>query len=47
MTFFLNAIINLRHPEERPLRDAAPGGSSGRVGASRRTHSGEAAYVEV
>jgi hypothetical protein len=29
MTFFFNAIIDLRHPEERPLRDAARGGSSG------------------
>src|SRR5215472_3976862 len=26
------------HPEERSLRDAACGGSSGQAGASRRTH---------
>jgi branched-chain amino acid transport system ATP-binding protein len=31
------------HPEERPLRDAACGGSSGQAGASRRTQDGNAA----
>ena len=33
---------DLAHAEERPLRDAAPGGSSGQVGAFRSTHNADA-----
>src|SRR5437764_13467671 len=33
----------LPHAEERPLRDAACGGSSGQAGASRSTHRRDAA----
>jgi len=32
------------HPEERPLRDAACGGSSGQAGASRSTHDAPMQY---
>ncbi|MGD9615143.1 MAG: TIGR02587 family membrane protein [Alphaproteobacteria bacterium] len=38
MTQVCDGIEKECHPEERPLRDAACGGSSGQAGASRRTH---------
>ena len=45
MRALLNAISNLPHAEERPLRDAACGGSSGQAGASQSTHSPAAALL--
>jgi hypothetical protein len=45
MRALLNAISNLPHAEERPLRDAACGGSSGQAGASRSTHDAFAADI--
>src|SRR5207245_424464 len=39
----LNAVNNIPHAEEHPLRDAACGGSSGQARASRSTHAVDAA----
>src|SRR5215472_16249890 len=41
----INAITDLPHGEERPLRDAACGGSSGQAGASRTTDGRDAAFL--